>query len=351
MAARPLFSLLLLVGNCGRIVRGMSASSWLASGQQRGGDHRLGLLPFGLEDALQPGETREITVFDESLRACLVAAANNEDCVGGLLFDDSGAHYDLAPLLQVEEVKVDVVCTWARLRCVGRVAVNKVMRHKKKRYRVAHVSLYTDREGDNDAPIPLLRSVHDKVALQRRQLREELIGSESKFSEPAQSEYIYVATDNGSPPYGIFVTSTDDDGYDTDDETEHIFVGQPWERELGACFFHCRDLGELDDEENGATLQELVARRQAVLAPSDGPEGASSSLRASVGDVWNVASDEQCALQLLSFAAAATLGPLERAQALIMKDTTERLNYALETLSEQQQLLTEVLVARGVASE
>ena len=39
-----------------------------------------------------------------------------------------------------------------------------------------------------------------------------------------------------------------------EEEEEYVYVGEPWERGpegCGLCFFHCRDPGELDDEENG----------------------------------------------------------------------------------------------------
>ena len=38
------------------------------------------------------------------------------------------------------------------------------------------------------------------------------------------------------------------------EEEECVYVGEAWERGpegCGLCFFHCRDPGELDDEENG----------------------------------------------------------------------------------------------------
>ena len=43
-------------------------------------------------------------------------------------------------------------------------------------------------------------------------------------------------------------------GDDEEEEEEYVYVGERWERGpegCGLCFFHCRDPGELDDEENG----------------------------------------------------------------------------------------------------
>ena len=64
-----------------------------------------------------------------------------------------------------------------------------------------------------------------------------------------------------------------------------------------------------------------------------------------VRDVWGVTSKEQAQLQLLSFAAAATLSPMERAQALMMQDTMQRLEFARDLLGGQQRLLSELLQA------
>jgi len=101
-------------------------------------------------------------------------------------------------------------------------------------------------------------------------------------------------------------------------------------------------LGELDDAENGASLAELVNTRRAVLTG-----GAERGLLELGLDAWGVASEEEAHLQLSSFAAAATLSPMDRAQALLMSDTTQRQAFAQESLAEQQSLLALLLTAAG----
>ena len=102
-------------------------------------------------------------------------------------------------------------------------------------------------------------------------------------------------------------------------------------------------LGELDDAENGASLAELVNTRRAVLTG-----GAERGLLELGLDAWGVASEEEAQLQLSSFAAAATLSPMDRAQALLMKDTTQRQEFAQQALAQQQSLLAGLLTAAGL---
>lgn len=128
----------------------------------------------------------------------------------------------------------------------------------------------------------------------------------------------------------------------------------------GVCFFNCRDLGELDDEENGRELGELVEARRAVLCRSTTPAPAAAltdapcldepprSILDVVGDAWDVDAEHEAELQLLSWAAVATLAPIQRAEALVASDTAERLAFALESLREQQEDLAELLVLEGL---
>jgi hypothetical protein len=60
----------------------------------------------------------------------------------------------------------------------------------------------------------------------------------------------------------------EDDDYEDDLlAAECIFVGHSWDRpqQFGTCFYHCRDHGELDDEESGLDLDELLATRKEAL--------------------------------------------------------------------------------------
>ena len=63
-------------------------------GQQRDGQQQqqqLGLLPISIDDAMQPGETRDVHFFEERFATCLEdAVSKNERCVGAMHFTDHG---------------------------------------------------------------------------------------------------------------------------------------------------------------------------------------------------------------------------------------------------------------------
>jgi hypothetical protein len=368
------------------------------------GKLKLGLLPFLLDQeeahVLLPGEALNIFLFEDSLQACISAAAVSEKCVGGLLMNEEGRPHEIVMLLRIEEFRADAFCTWVRLVCIGRCSLRgAVRRHEQHGYRVATISPFCD---SVDASLSMtvsmttqaVRIVHEDVASQRRRLAlimrqqaEEMPmcsldsldtdQADSKqvnsgvYSLP-KSEYIYVGPDKRSTPFGIYDSfeSLDDESLNEEEGElcEHVYLGEPWEwpGRLGTCYFSPRDPGELDDDENGRELLQLiVTRRTALLNDAGSSIGSSPSLLVdstappldapgsvrddalfdAVRDVWGVTSKEQAQLQLLSFAAAATLSPMERAQALMMQDTMQRLEFARDLLGGQQRLLSELLQA------
>ena len=355
----------------------MRVHSWLllfVSSLPLGLPLKLGLLPFLVEHSMMPGETRNIFLFDDSLMACMNAAhgssSSSRHMIGGLLMDEQGEPSELSLMFRIDEIKEADGCVWAKLACVGRCLVSKVLRNKAHGFRVAEVSTFCDDSDPiSDAAAERLKAVHSKVASQRRLLRKELLAtdsfddgyweslsrsadtnevgakdasSSSSSSSSSSHEGIFVGADKvGRAPFGIY------DSYESFEETgvlcEHVYIGQTWERPraLGCVYFRARDLGELDDEENGAELAELIATRRAVLT-GDGTSSSSSLLDA-VGDAWGVQSEEAAELQLLSYAAAATLSPMDRARALMLSDTAERIELAEAGLAVQRQLLEDLL--------
>ena len=368
------------------------------------GKLKLGLLPFLLDQeeahVLLPGESLNVFLFEDSLQACISAAAVSEKCVGGLLMNEEGRPHEIVMLLRIEEFRADAFCTWVRLVCIGRCSLSGAVRHHEQHgYRVATISPFCD---SVDAPLSMtvsmttqaVRIVHEDVASQRRRLAlimrqqaEEMPmcsldsldtdQADSKQVNPGvyslpKSEYIYVGPDKRSTPFGIYDSfeSLDDESLNEEEGElcEHVYLGEPWEwpGRLGTCYFSPRDPGELDDDENGRELLQLiVTRRTALLNDAGSSIGSSPSLLVdstappldapgsvrddalfdAVRDVWGVTSKEQAQLQLLSFAAAATLSPMERAQARMMQDTMQRLEFARDLLGGQQRLLSELLQA------
>ena len=267
------------------------------------------------------------------------AAASNGHCVGAMLFTEGGEVVDVSTLLRVEDYKVDSLGVWARLTCVSRIQLTDV-RRSADGYSWARVRLYTDDlTATLSTSITAVRAVHSSVAEARRQLLELLsVEPFDDMLEAETHECIHVGEDKRTAPFGLFA-DVEGDGMELEDE-EYVFVGEEWERPrgVGTCFFHCRDPGELDDEESGRELDQLVATRRAALVSGEG-------LATAVGDAWGVTSEAEAEMQLLSFAAAATLSPLERFEALLITDAAQRLSFALEALRDQRRNLQEMQLA------
>ena len=276
--------------------RSASAAHWLASAAPL--ERELALLPFALTDALHPGETREVYVFEDRFVDGLREAVGTHGCVGAALFDEDGSLCDISLVLEVEDFRPSSTGGWARLRSVGRCRLTEVRAAAGGLAR-AHVKLYTDR-GAAPAPDAELRKLHAAVSAQRRRLWELLsVEGEPNQAMEAEAEQLYVGPDVRSAPFGLFYGGTsphpatpsglvrtsvpvsatvscprrslttytfvlrsgaEDEVYEMheddeeEEEEEYVYVGEPWERGpegCGLCFFHCRDPGELDDEENG----------------------------------------------------------------------------------------------------
>ena len=237
-----------------------AVAAWFAHGHARG-ELKLGLLPFLLEHAMLPGERRGVFLFDDSLRECVAAAYASHSCVGGLLFNPDGNHYELTPLLRIEEIKQGPECTWVQLAAVGRCKISSVRRNKLHGFRLAIVSPYSD-EGGAAKPSPSLEAVHAEVASQRRQLAKDLTAAnefdsgtwvsqgreaplgEYQGGEAGGNEYIFVGADSGRACFGVYDSYEAMEESDGGELCEHVYVGLPWERPtaMGCCYFNARDV-------------------------------------------------------------------------------------------------------------
>jgi len=212
-----------------------------------------------------------------------------------------------------------------------------------------------------------LRAVHARTAEQRRQLfallslefDERSLAAKSPGSE--EKSYIFVGPDKCEAPFGIFSGESEEESeaaYETADifdlvaaeEEEYVFVGEPWERpsDGGVCFFNCRDLGELVEARRAVLCRSTTPAPAAALTDAPCLDEPPRSILDVVGDAWDVGAEHEAELQLLSWAAVATLAPIQRAEALVASDTAERLAFALESLREQQEDLAELLVLEGL---
>ena len=185
--------------------RSASAARWLASAAPL--ERELALLPFALTDALHPGETREVYVFEDRFVDGLREAVGTHGCVGAALFDEDGSLCDISLVLEVEDFRPSSTGGWARLRSVGRCRLTEVRAAAGGLAR-AHVKLYTDR-GAAPAPDAELRKLHAAVSAQRRRLWELLsVEGEPNQAMEAEAEQLYVGPDVRSAPFGLFYGGT-----------------------------------------------------------------------------------------------------------------------------------------------
>ena len=362
----PRAAILLIVSLCLVPTSALAARHWLNT-RGAGKKLELGLLPFALDDILQPGEMRDVFVFEERFEACLTDAAEaNGGCVGALHFTDAGEFTDVSIVMEVRAFWKDSIGAWARLACVGRAGLKDV-RTSAHGYARADVEFYTD-NGVALPDVETLRAVHADVAAARCRLLTQLSFEELRDREEERSaEFIHVGPHRAVAPFGLFVEEEEEQEDQEEQEEQEegeggalLFIGESFERSsdggIGTCFFHCRDHGELDDEENGKSLDELIATRRAVLtagatatedaAATDAKaaQAAEAALTVSgaLGGLWEVGSEAEAELQLLSFAATASLSPIQRVEAMLITDTAERVRHALDCLREQQQNLHEI---------
>lgn len=138
--------LLLVCAMCLPIVDAFAARTWVRSRQPL----QLGLLPFPLEEALLPGETKQVHLYEARfIQLFADAAAQHDSCIGQLLYTNRGA-VAITSLLEVEEFRKEEFGVWARLKCVGRVRLLSVA-ETDFQYALANVTLYYD--GADDAEV------------------------------------------------------------------------------------------------------------------------------------------------------------------------------------------------------
>lgn len=108
-------------------VFGFAARSWLAGRYEAHLNEardeasfrplELGLLPFSLDDALLPGETKQVHLFEARfIQLFAEAAGKHENCLGALLVSPRGHAASVTTLLEVEEYRKEEFGVWANLK-------------------------------------------------------------------------------------------------------------------------------------------------------------------------------------------------------------------------------------------
>jgi len=359
----------LLLALCG--ADALSAGSWAAT--SRSSSLQLGLLPFPLSEALLPGETKQVHLYEARFIQLFIDATASHDCVGQMLFTEAGNVVGVTSLLEVLEYRQEEVGVWARLRCVGRVEL-EALTETDYEYVSATATLLHDHPEDDSlagvgaAPEAVSASALQEAAAKAAAREGQRAGAKDTLAGALQA----AAQLSGVDPSDILATagamlgSLDaqlksahtsvtsmrtrlrraaeaadeaDSAVSSTGETDESGTRVEWGHEL-------RDLSA----ESYADLDELIATRRSVLtAPlgtADGPRPAACSLLETLGEVWCVGSDDEAERQLLSYAAVATLPPNERVLALSMTSTTERIAHALCALRVQERRLAALLALR-----
>ena len=290
-----LFSIL-----CCDVVTSMTAANWLAASSAT--QRQLGLLPFPIEEALLPGETKQVHLYEARFIQLFADAASKHDsCIGMLLFTNQGA-VGTTSLLEVDEYRKEEFGVWARLKCVGRV---QLLDLDQTDYgyvvgTVSHVAERRARRTDRAEVASVLSTLcelHESVC----ELERKLKGSRA-------------------------------DDRPVDERVE-------WGHE---------ERYTASDE--GVALADLIASRRAVLV-SRGPDALPhATLVDSCKEVWGVSDDEAAEATLQSFAACATLSATVRAKALAMTSVQERCALVIEALEGKRRRLAALAALQGATS-
>jgi len=139
----------------------LSRGAWLARAPNQ--IMELGLLPFPIEEALLPGETKQVHLYEARfIQLFADAAAKHGSCIGMLLFAGDGA-CAVTSLLEVEKHQAEEYGVWAQLKCVGRVRVQDI-RQTDFDYVKANVTLYHDDKEETDETDDIAAALASAVA-------------------------------------------------------------------------------------------------------------------------------------------------------------------------------------------
>ena len=292
----------------------MPARAWLSATSSApvttstvGGPLQLGLLPFPLEEALLPGESKQVHLFEARFIQLFADAADTHcSCIGQLLFTEAGGVVPITTLLEVEEYRKEEYGVWAKLKCVGRVKLLDV-EQTDYQYALATVSLF-----------------HDN-------LDDEAVSTAKNENLEAQVSEVHALTVDMAQRLVNAQSTAGDDESDSEERVE-------WGHEL-------RDV----DSEMRKPLVELIDSRRALLTSCGPDQPPLSTLSEGLADVWCSPNEEAVERTLFSFTACSTLSASERWAALAFDSVDQRLEHALEALKQRQNRFAAMLVLKGVA--
>lgn len=316
-----------------------SSSSDEGVGDEGGGEMRsasmaaweVGLLPFSLTEALLPGETKQVHLFEARFLSLFEAAAKNHNMLGQLLVTPGGNVAAVSSLIEVEESRRKDIGVWAQLKCVGRIKLLE-LQGTDFDWVKARVQLVTDVTEDSTKD-----STEDSTEGSTEDPKaglESAVAEERRLCEAVRDTFATCCELRAKLPATATLEGDDDAG-----AAEAGGEEVEWGHEVSSANDFKRGLAEL-----------LEARRQ-VLS-SRGPDAPpANTWQEGLGKVWGVSGADAAERQLVSFAALSAMGAKDRAQALGIQDTSERLNLALGALQERQRRLAAQVALLSVGAE
>jgi len=279
----------------------MDAIAW-----QTSGGTELNMIPFSVKEALLPGDTKQVHLFEARfVRLFLDAIQRHNKSVGQLLITANNDIAAYTSLLVIEESKIEDIGVWARLRCVGRVRVKDVETTDYGYWR-AKVGLVTDAlsQPASEALIEECVKAHSRCRELNRKLERIRLGEDkSRIKE--------MLNDLNVPE-------------------EKVLMGH--ERSKNVEFD--KDLKKLcNTRRDQLRLHGLNATSvNATLVNTTSAEGLGKPLQR----LWGASTEMEAEQQLLGFTAAAFLPPIARIQILQTTNATKRLEMIVEFLEEQE---------------
>lgn len=351
----------------------LSARSWLSGGvkpnpfidggiEPQAATLQLGMMPFALDDAMLPGETRTISLSDKMLIQLVKEAPH--DCIGQLLLNRNDDVAPISPLLQVE--KMDFMGTSkatlsATVRCMGRVRILNLQQDDGAPLK-AEVELYCDGEEDEEIEEAETAAALD-AALSGGGVDAQAAGQGAAQKDAvmaaARAIAASAAASDVSPAEVVAAARELLQNLETELRSSHASIAA-----MRARLWPTGGPEWLQDEWL-ARLDDVVASRRAALCsdstgvesatpnshdPANVPADDTGTLCAFVGGLWGIRSEAAGERQLLSFASAATMGTDIRSHALFTQSTSERLSAALCALRAGERRLAAELALRQADS-
>jgi len=273
----------------------MDAYNWLEAAE-----YEVNLLPFGLQEGLLPGETKQVHLFEARfLELFAEAEAKHHGCVSMLLITSSGNVAAITSLLEIEESRRQEIGVWARLRCVGRVRLLEV---EQTDYGFARgkVCLVTDSTSEpvDDALLDECAEAHASCRTLEMKIKRSNTNAGSAADERVE-----------------------------------------WGHEVA---------GEVGFQEDLPTLRD---QRREMLCFRGLDEAPATCLDERIQRLWGAESEADAEAQLLSFSAAGCLDARDKSMALRETDTVERLQAAIASFKETQRRLAAEVALRALSSD